>query len=232
MFNKLQKSAKSHWASKFFSSILLTGGMLLFVLKPAFSSNSAEVKAELMQILKTVPVKERKIVKSTKDDEKTYTLNKQWQLDSVPPDTTTIKNFFLNGGFLTPEEVKDFNSMRNDSKNSPSRPIIELTIFDIRETTTGDYEKAIFITSFLDPFQKTALGKSAFQTIDGDDTLKWSYSLCCKLYTQNIKTIKLETEKKQLEAEKNKLETEKKQLEETLKLLKQLEEIYKKYLNK
>lgn len=47
----------------------------------------------------------------------------------------------------------------------------------------------------------------------------------CTIYTQNIKKIKLETEKKELE-------TKNTQLKETLKLLQQLEEIYKEYLNK
>jgi len=56
--------------------------------------------------------------------------------------------------------------MRKESTQSPSRPATYLTICDIRKISSNDYNKAIFTTSFLDPFQKTALGKSAFQAID------------------------------------------------------------------
>lgn len=147
--------------------------MLLFVLKPGISKGNDELKAELSQILKTVPVKERKIQESKQDDNKIYHMvAPQEKMDSVAPDTTTIKNFFLNGGFLTPAEVTDFNNMRKESVKSPSRPATYLTICDIRETTTNDYEKAIFSTTFLDPFQKTALGKLAFKTVNEDQGLK------------------------------------------------------------
>ncbi len=121
-----------------------------------------------------------------------------------------------------------------------------MTIFDVWETTDSDYERAIFVTSFLDPYKKTTLGKSAFQTIDSNATLKSSYSLCCKIHVQNIKTIELETKKKELEAKNKQLEAKNKQLEAknkqldeeikkleaTVQLLQQIEDIYDAYLNK
>lgn len=225
MFNKLKHSAKT-WASKFIKSIAITGTALLILLKPGVSQANDRVKNEIQEVLKKYPAKEISIQESKQDDSRTYHMDKaQQKMDSIAPDTTTIKNFFLNGGFLTPAEVTDFNNMRKESVKSPSRQATYLTICDIRETASNDYNKAIFTTTFLDPFQKTALGKLAFQSIDNDKDLKWSYSLFCTIYTQNIKKIKLETEKKELE-------TKNAQLKETLKLLQQLEEIYKKYLNK
>jgi len=155
--------------SKFFKSVALTGGMLLFILKPGISKGNEDLKAELQKVLKENSVTEWKIQESKQDDSRTYHMDKvQQKMDSVAPDTTTIKNFFLNGGFLTPAEVTDFNSMRKESVKSPSRPATYLTICDIRKTVTSDYEKAIFTTTFLDPFQKTALGKLAFKTVEED----------------------------------------------------------------
>jgi len=246
MFNKLKHSAKT-WASKFIKSVAITGTALLILLKPGISKGNDDVKNEIQEVLKKYPAKEISIQESKQDDSRTYHMNApQEKMDSVTPDTTTIKNFFLNGGFLTPAEVTDFNSMRKESVKSPSRPAVQLTIFDVWETTDSDYEKAIFVTSFLDPYQKTALGKSAFKTINGDNTLKWSYSLCCKMHVQNIKTIELETKKKELEAKNKQLEANNKQLDEEIKkldeeikkletavqLLQQIEKIYDKYLNK
>jgi len=210
---KVSAEPRTSTGSRFFSSILITGAMLLFILKPGISKGNEAVKKEMQKILKEHPAKEWKVQEADKNEEKTYKLD--W---ITPPDTTAIKSFFLDGGFLNNNEVKDFNAMRKESTKSPSRPAIYRTICDIRETSSNDYNKAIFTTSFLDPFQKTALGKSAFQAIDSEPGLKWSYSLCCKVYIQNIEIIKLE--------EKNK------ELDEVIKLLKQLEEVYKKYLNK
>jgi len=115
--------------------------------------------------------------------------------------------------------------MRKESTKSPSRPAAELTILDVRETATSDFNKAIFITSFIDPFQKTELGKSAFKEINSDATLKVTYSLYCKMHTQNIKTIKIQKENEL--AKKENADSK-----EVLKLLQQIEEVYKKYLNK
>jgi hypothetical protein len=108
--------------------------------------------------------------------------------------------------------------MRAESTNSPSRPATYLTIWDIREIATNDYEKAIFTTTFLDPFQKTTLGKSAFQIVGTEKSLKWAYSSLCKIYTQNIRKIKIEKE-----IQKNK---------EIIKSLETIENIYQQYLNK
>ena len=217
------------------------------------SKGNEAVKDEIQQVFKKYSAKELKIQEIKKNDEKTYDLNKLHQLDSIPTDTTTIKNFFLNGGFLNLEEINDFNSMRKESVKSPSRPATYLTICDIRETATNDYEKAIFTTTFLDPFKKTELGKIAFQTVDTDSTLQKTYKLCCKIHTQNIETIKIDEQNKQLDEqnkqldeqnkqldeqnkqldEQNKqLDEQNKQLDELLKLLDQMEAIYKQYLDK
>jgi hypothetical protein len=70
--------------------------MLLFVLKPGISKANEELKAELMKTLKEHSVTEWKIQESnTINDGKTATFNAV--KDTVDPDTTTIKNFFLNG---------------------------------------------------------------------------------------------------------------------------------------
>ena len=121
--------------------------------------------------------------------------------------------------------MKDFDTMRHRSIKSPSRPATYLTICDIRETSSKAYEKAIFTTAFLDPFQTTALGKQAFQEINKNKSTKRIFGTYCKMYIQNIKTIKLDKEDKKLD-EKNK------KLDETLKLLQQIEDVYKQYLNK
>ena len=171
------------------------------------------------------------------------TLNLVWW---TPPDTTTIKNFFIKGNFFNPQEMKDFKCMRAESIRSSSRPAVELTMFDIRKLASDDYEKSVFITAFLDPLQKTTLGKAAFQEINKDQSIKWLFGVCCKIHIQNIETIKinksLEQSKKSLEQSKKSLEQSKKELEqskkelqeatEVLQLLQQIEEVYKKYLNK
>jgi hypothetical protein len=99
MVNKLKKTTnQAGKTSKFFSSVAFVGSLLLFVLKPGISKANTELKAELIQTLKNVPVKEWKIVEAEQANDNTYYLNKtEQQLDSIAPDTTTIKNFFLNG---------------------------------------------------------------------------------------------------------------------------------------
>jgi hypothetical protein len=68
--------------------------------------------------------------------------------------------------------MKDFKCMRAENIISPIRPVVELTMLDIRKLATDDYEKSVFITAFLDPSQKTTLGKAAFQEINKDQSMK------------------------------------------------------------
>ena len=235
MVDKLKHPAKKSWISKFITSAWLTGTMLLFLLKPAVGKSNEQLESELLDALNPTPVAwnmpEVQATDNSNIDDQAFN-QAQNGLTWAPPDITTIKNFFLNGGFLNPTEIQDFNTMRAESINSPSRPATYLTICDIRKTATNDYRKAIFITTLLDPFQKTGLGKSAFQAIDNDAGLKWTYKLCCKTHLGNIETIKLQ---KQNELAKKNNELAKKNLEEAkevLKLLQQIEEVYIKYLNK
>jgi len=231
------KHAAQEGASKCIKAILVVGTTLFITLNVWANPTSAATKKEIKDIFKQNPDKE--IVVKVEDQQSDKTAKFENTKNTIAPDTTAIKNFFLNSGWLNPAETINFNNMRKESVKSPSRPAVELTIFDVRETATSDFNKAIFIISFLDPFQKTELGKSSFKEIDSNAILKSTYSLYCKMHTQNIKTIKLKIERKilneknkQLEEEIKKLEEEIKKLEETLKLLEQIENIYNIYLNK
>ena len=87
MVNTPQHSFKQQ-ASKFFKSVALTGGMLLFVLKPGISKADDGVQAERQQILKKAPVKERKIIDDSKDTGK-----KTVNFETLPTDTTNALTF-------------------------------------------------------------------------------------------------------------------------------------------
>jgi len=76
MAHTAKKSSNKTWAeprkstgSKIFWSIALTSGMLLFILKPAISKDNTELKAELTDILQTVPVKEWKMIENKQVEE-------------------------------------------------------------------------------------------------------------------------------------------------------------------
>ena len=72
---KVSAEPRTITGSKFFSSILLTGTMLLFVLKPGISKGNEVVQKEMQKILKEHPAKEWKIQEANKNEEKTYKLN-------------------------------------------------------------------------------------------------------------------------------------------------------------
>ena len=65
MVNKPKRSEKNTSASKFFSSIVLTGTMLVFLLKPGISKGNETIKIEIQKILNKYPAKERKVQEAT-----------------------------------------------------------------------------------------------------------------------------------------------------------------------
>ena len=68
MINAPKHSEKKNLKSKFFSSIVLTGTVLLFLLKPGFSKGNETIKAEIKKILKEIPVKEWKVQEADKSE--------------------------------------------------------------------------------------------------------------------------------------------------------------------
>ncbi|MFA6256212.1 MAG: hypothetical protein WC606_03430 [Candidatus Absconditabacterales bacterium] len=56
-----KQPARQHLTSKFFKSVVLTGTMLLFVLKPGFGKGNEAIKSEIQKTLKQYPTKEWKI---------------------------------------------------------------------------------------------------------------------------------------------------------------------------
>jgi len=72
---KVSATPRTSTGSRFFSSILITGAMLLFILKPGISKGNETVKKEMQKILKEHPAKEWKVQEGNKNEEKTYKLD-------------------------------------------------------------------------------------------------------------------------------------------------------------
>jgi len=91
---------------------VLTGTMLLFVLKPAVSKDNTELKSELMQILKTVPVKERKMIESKQTDGKTAKF--ETIKDTITDPYDQIRSF------VNAEDMEYFNQLNTHMETKDS----------------------------------------------------------------------------------------------------------------
>jgi len=86
--------------------------MLLFVLKPAVSKDNAELKSELMQILKTVPDKERKMIESKQTDGKTAKF--ETIKDTITDPYDQIRSF------VNAEDMEYFNQLNTHMETKDS----------------------------------------------------------------------------------------------------------------
>lgn len=117
MINKLHQPKKQNKVSTFFKSVALTGGMLLFVLKPNISKGNEDLKAELQKVLKEHSVTEWKIQESDKSNEKTA------KFEAVR-DTTNALTFATNNVDKYYPDMKGHldtllsNFWNNDQKNA------------------------------------------------------------------------------------------------------------------
>lgn len=220
MVDKLQPSSKAHWASKFFTSVALTGWMLLFVLKPAISKNNTELKAELMQTLKEHSVKEWKIVEADTKNTAKFEQAK----DSIT--TNDVLTFAVNNvDTYYPDMKEHLETMLNSFRDEEHKEAVTKLLSEMAANIQDPKQKigAIILalefmlpwnTIFSDTYDADITDES-FQYIEKLDT---DYKARFKWYYQRLeeKTAQL---KKKLQESQQELEEAQKEFEEVQKEL-------------
>jgi len=222
MLNNISKTI-NNTRSKFIKSISITAVAILILLKPWIAKWDQGLSKELSELLKKNSDKEL-IIQENQNDENNfdYTANIVWW---TPPDTNQIKNLFLYGDVLETEmDKKDFLKAWNESKKQPNRDPLRVTIQDTYYNIENPIKKAIFILALLDPYQKTNLGKDAFKLINSDPQWEVLRVVTCHLYVTNVENLRIHLENQRIHAENDKLDA-------VLKSLKEIENIYKQYID-
>gem|GEM_PF-2688757 len=151
MINKLHqpkkqnnvKSRSTTW-SKLFKSVALTGGMLLFVLKPGISKGNEDLKTELQKVLKEHSVTEWKIQESDKiNDAKTAKFENI--KDSIDP-YNQIK------GYVSPADAEYFIQLRThmETKDENEQIKCKAVVYAILQDTalTQEQKEILSLSQF------------------------------------------------------------------------------------
>ena len=159
-------------------------------------------------------------------------INLDQQNNTNSPDSTEIRNFFVNWDVLTDEEKVEFNMMRDRASNTGVRQFYEWSINTIFVWSRTDEEKAMFIVAILDPEQTTNLWQKSKEKIKEQFIYTYMYSQIEKEVQLNIDGFLLDESIKEKKEITKKLDEEWKKLDESIKekkeITKKLDEEWKK----
>lgn len=144
MFNKLYQPKKQNNVSKFFKSVALTGGMLLFILKPGISKGNEDLKAELQKVLKEHSVTEWKIQESKQDDNRTAKF--EAIQDTITDPYDQIREY------VSPADTAYFSQLKRhmETKDQNEQIKCKAVVYAILQDTllTADQKKTLSLAQF------------------------------------------------------------------------------------
>ena len=225
MLNKFKQSAKQLWASsKFFKSVVLTGTMLLFLLKPWFSKNNENIKAEIQEVLKKYPEKSY-VVQETGKAEKAASFNKIGGNLEDPYDQ--IK------WYVEAQDTVYFNQLRKymETKDSTEQIKCKAVVYAIlQDTLLNKEQRQVLALAYFERLAKMPWSNYRFR-LAGNEKYKedkiyadrrnrysW-YKSYLDVVALDEEIAKLDEKDKQLDEEIAKLDEKDKQLDEENKQL-------------
>lgn len=104
MINRPQATAGKNPVAKCFTSVLLTGATLLFLLQPGFSKNSEKVKLAIKETLEHYDIKDYKTQEYNPNDNETYNFD---QTQNTINESTNALTFAVNNVSKYYPDMKD-----------------------------------------------------------------------------------------------------------------------------
>jgi len=142
------------------------------------------------------------------------------QTRDITKDTTEIRTFFKNPKIFSAEEMKEFDTLRNNNLKSPIWEFVLDYILINFDVKTSDYETTVMTCILLDPDRKTSLWKRAYEEIMKNLQFQ-------KVYNLMLEWIKIGIKWKELEEKWKELEEKWKKLDEFYQKLEEMEEAFK-----
>jgi hypothetical protein len=139
---KVSAEPRTSMGSRFFSSILLTGTMLLFILKPGISKGNEAVKKEMQKILKEHPAKVWEI-QEAKQSENTINLI---------PNNDSIDPYDQIQSYVESQDMDYFNQLKNhiETKDQNEQIKCKAVVYAVLQDSvlTQDQKKVMSLALF------------------------------------------------------------------------------------
>jgi len=201
--------------------------MLLFVLKPAVSKDNAELKAELMQILNKVPVKERKMV------EPNQTIEKTAKFEAVQDSIDALDFAVQNVDKYYPDMKEHLTTMINSFRDQEHRDSTLALLNKMSENISDPAQKVgaviyclerrvFYKSTFADKYDDNITDQTFDEMIKFQEGYSARFNGYYERLEKKVEEQKIRTKKSQEELQKSQEELQKSQ-EELQKNIQELE---------
>ena len=158
--------------------------------------------------------------------------NQSQQKEITVNDMNQIKNNIINSWILENQtEINEFNTIRNNWQNSPSRKYISNEIYTVFGKSKQKISERIFIICcLLDTKAETSIWKFSLEQVQKSQMLSYRLMSCFRWIRIDMESDRLDKESAKLDQESAKLDQDNAKLDEVLKALKSIEKVYEDYI--